>query len=292
MFEVDKVTVIGVGLIGGSLALALKRYARVGEIVGISRSMSTLEKAMSLNVIDRASQDIANEVGDSNIVVVAVPVETSDQIFQKIASGNLSGTIVTDVGSVKGSVIQSAKRHFGSNYNRFVPAHPIAGTEHSGVAAAFPELFTDRLAILVCDDHIDENAVSIVTSMWESVGSIVKFMNPDEHDAILSAASHLPHMLAFSLVHFIDNLPIGQKCFEFAAGGFYDFTRIASSDPDMWRDICVANSGAIVSHLDDYIEHLGKLRDNIDNRSTEEIHQIFANAKRARNEWLSRKNDS
>ena len=289
MFSANKITIIGVGLIGGSLALALKKNARIGEIVGISRTRETLDKALALKVIDRASQDIAQEVSDSDIVVVAVPVLATEHIFKEIASADYADTIVTDVGSVKGCIMESGQRHFGADFLKFVPAHPIAGTEHSGVAAAFAELYVNRHTIIVPDQTADPEAVNAVQAMWESVGSDVKFMDAEEHDAVLSAASHLPHLLAFSLVHFIDNLPTGQRCFEFAAGGFYDFTRIASSDAVMWRDICSANSNQIASHLDKYIDHLAKLRSWVAHGETESLHEVFSNARRARNEWIAKK---
>ncbi len=289
VFESGKITIIGVGLIGGSLGLGLRRNARVGEIVGISRTERTLEKALELGVIDRASRNIAQEVVDSDIVVVAVPVQSIDTVFSQIASADYAGAIVTDVGSVKCSVIESGRSQFSTDYGKFVPAHPIAGTEHSGVEAAYAELFENRYTIITGDSSTEFEAIETVRSMWESVGSVIKFMEADEHDAVLAASSHLPHMLAFSLVHFIDSLPIGQRCFEFAAGGFYDFTRIASSDADMWRDICASNASHITRHLDGYIQSLMNLRTSIERNDTAAIHDIFSHAKRSRDAWIPKK---
>jgi len=289
VFTANKITIVGVGLIGGSLALGLRQNAKIGEIVGVSRTEATLKSALSLKVIDRAACDVAAEVAGSDIVVVAVPAQAMDQVFAQIASADCSGTIITDVGSVKGSVIELAKRHFGRDYGNFVAAHPIAGTENSGVAAAFGELFVDRYTIIVAEQATDERAAAVVRTMWESVGSSVRQMDGDEHDAILSCASHLPHLLAFSLVHFIESLSIGQKCFEYAAGGFYDFTRIASSDADMWRDICAMNADNITQHLDEYIGYLAGLSECIRQGRAEDIHQVFSDAKRSRNRWLEKK---
>lgn len=286
MFAADKIIIVGVGLIGGSLALALKKFADIGEIVGVSRSESTLQTALERNVIDRASHSLPDELADASIVVIAVPVQVTRTVLQVIADGDYRNAIVTDVGSVKGAVMQAARETLAPDYDRFIGGHPIAGIEQSGVAAAFPELFVDRYTIITPDESADPQSVETIRQMWTSVGSTVRYVDVHRHDMLLAAASHLPHMLAYSLVDYIDKHELGNECFEFAAGGFHDFTRIASSDAVMWRDICIANAEHVAANVDAYIGHLESVRNAIIQGDGETLEKMFLNARRARNELL------
>lgn len=288
MLTLDRVTIVGVGLIGGSLGIALKKHANIGEIVGFSRSIDNLRKAISYKAIDRFTTDLAAEVGHSDVVVVAVPVRACEHIFEIIATGDYENTIVTDVGSVKTNVVESARRVFRPEYQLFVPGHPIAGREHSTIDAAVEDLFVGRHSILTPDANTNLDAVDIVQQMWECVGAKVEFMNLDVHDVILGAASHLPHLLAFSLVNWILDGKQTEECFKFAASGFYDFTRIASSDPVMWRDICMTNPDVLVKHIDTFIETLKSMRNAISASDAEELERKFATSKQTRDLQLER----
>lgn len=288
MLTLDRVTIVGVGLIGGSLGIALKKHANIGEIVGFSRSINNLRKAITYEAIDRFSTDLAAEVGHSDMVVVAVPVRTCEQIFEIIAAGDYENTIVTDVGSVKTNVVASAQRVFKPEYRLFVPGHPIAGREHSKIDAAVEGLFVGRHSILTPDANTDMKAVHIVQQMWECVGAKVEFMDIDEHDVILGAASHLPHLLAFSLVNWILDGERTEECFKFAASGFFDFTRVASSDPVMWRDVCMTNPDVLVKHIDTFIETLESMRNAISASDARELERKFATSKQTRDLHLER----
>ena len=288
MLTLERVTIVGVGLIGGSLGIALKKHANIGEIVGVGRSIDNLRKAIFYQAIDRFTTDLAVEVGRSDVVVVAVPVRACEQIFEIIATGDYEKTIVTDVGSVKSNVVESARRAFALEYRLFVPGHPIAGREHSSIDAAVEGLFEGMHTILTPDSNTDEKAVRIVQQIWESVGAKVEFMDLDMHDLILGAASHIPHLLAFSLVNWILDGEQTEECFKFAASGFYDFTRIASSDPVMWRDICMTNPDVLVKHIDTFIETLQSMRSAISASDEQELERKFATSKQTRDLQLER----
>ena len=225
--------------------MALRRAGVVNEIVGAGRNEVNLKKAIELDVIDRYSLNFAEEVSGSDVVVVATPVLAMNSIFELIATTDYRDTIITDVGSVKKQILQFAEMHLDSSYNRFVPAHPIAGREHSGVEAARVDLFERKRTLVTPTENTNSDAVETVKNMWLAAGSVVGSMDVAFHDTILSACSHLPHLAAFGLVHYIHDHEYRQECFDLAASGFYDFTRIASSDPVMWSDICSANAAPI-----------------------------------------------
>ncbi len=286
MIEINRLLIIGVGLIGGSLALALRKAGVVREIVGAGRSEKNLIKAVELGVIDRYSLRFADEVPKSDIVVVATPVMSMDSIFKTIATTDYHESIITDVGSVKKLLVDISDKHFDSSYTGFVPAHPIAGREHSGVEAACVDLFENKRTIITPTNNSREQAVETVKNMWLAAGSVVDEMDVAFHDEVLSASSHLPHLAAFGLVHYIANHRNRQECFKLAAAGFYDFTRIASSDPVMWRDICTANAVPLLEELNGYIGELQKISACISAGSVDEIQEIFSNAKSSRDENL------
>ncbi len=286
--EINKLLIIGVGLIGGSLALALRKAGVVGEIVGAGRRVANLDKAVELGVIDRYTLNFADEVDSSDMIVVATPVLSIDSIFEKLASCDYRNAIITDVGSVKALILQSAERHFDPDYSGFVPAHPIAGTEHSGVEAAFSDLFVNRRTIITPTDRANPKSVEKVRNMWQATGSTIHEMSVSDHDEILAASSHLPHLAAFGLVHYIANHDRNQACFELAASGFHDFTRIASSDPIMWRDICASNRDSVIRELNGYIAELQTISQRLSDNNVDKIQMTFTDAKAARDQFLSR----
>lgn len=287
---IDRLTIIGVGLIGGSLARALKSAGAVREVVGASQSIQRLQHARDLGVIDKAEVDLGASVKNADVVVVAVPVGMMESVFEDIASQLSDDTVLTDVGSTKGSVVQAAKNVFGRLPANFVPGHPIAGTEKSGVDASFAELFQDRRVILTPTETSDADAVARVRDMWQQAGAIVTETSVTHHDEVLAATSHLPHLLAFALVDSLATLDDKQEIFDYAAGGFRDFTRIASSDPVMWHDICVHNEPALLRMLDRFESDLDKLREAIANNDGGYIMKIFTRAKAARDQLMQTNN--
>jgi prephenate dehydrogenase len=279
---IQRLCVIGVGLIGGSLARALRAAGACGEIVGCGRDAQQLQKALALGVIDRAETDIARAVQGADVVVVAVPVGAMSQVFQAMAQHLSPNTIVTDVGSTKGDVVRAAQNVFGAVPPTFVPGHPIAGTEQSGVEASFAELFRNRKVILTPAPTTHAWAVARVTWMWQQVGAQVTEMDPQHHDEILAASSHLPHVLAYTLVHTLAGMRDSDEIFKYAAGGFRDFTRIASSDPQMWHDICLANRDALLTMLRRYSGELQQIAEALQHGDGAYLQAVFAQAKQAR----------
>lgn len=287
MTQIKHLVVIGTGLIGGSLALALKRAGCVERVTGVGRSAENLKEAVQLGVIDDFSHDIATAVADADMVLLAVPVAACDQVFAALATSLPDKAIVTDAGSTKQSVMASAEKHL-SDVSHFVPAHPIAGTEHSGAAAAFAELFENKKCILTPNEQTDTKALVQVQAMWEAVGARVKIMSAAEHDDVLAAVSHLPHLAAFAIVNAVGK---SDHAFRFAAGGFRDFTRIASSSPEMWRDIALCNQQSIVDKIDALQEELTALRDALSTHDGDALLDKFTSAKQARDIWMSKYGD-
>jgi prephenate dehydrogenase len=283
---IERLAVIGVGLIGGSLARALRAAGEVGEVVGCGRSAANLEKAVELGVIDRYSHDPAQAVQDANMVFVAVPLGAMRETFRAIKDRLSDQTVVTDGGSVKGSVVADAEAAFGKVPARLVPGHPIAGTEQSGVEASFPELYRGRRVVLTPLADTDPDATDRVTRMWRSCGARVGSMSVTHHDEILAATSHLPHMLAFGLVDVLARMQEDDEIFRYAAGGFRDFTRIASSNPVMWRDICIANREALGEMLRGFSEEMAVLADTIRRGDGEHLLEIFQHAKDTRDRYV------
>lgn len=282
---IKRLAIIGVGLIGGSLARALRRAGAVGEIVGSGRDASQLEKAVELGVIDRYELDPALAVRKADVVVLAVPLGSMEGVMRAIAPTVAPGAVVTDVGSAKASVIAAAGRAFGAVPPRFVPGHPIAGTEKSGVEASLTGLFEQRRVILTPGPETDPIALATVRSMWQETGAQVVEMDAAHHDEILAATSHLPHLLAFTLVDTLAQMEDKLDIFRYAAGGFRDFTRIASSDPQMWHDICLANREAILAMIDRYAADLSQLGAAIRAGDGEVILARFVRAKQARDRY-------
>lgn len=282
---INRLTIIGVGLIGGSLARALKKANAVAQVTGYGRNIQQLQKAMELGVIDHLETDMGAAVRDADVIVVAVPVGKTLEVLRNIKPHLNPKTIITDVGSSKGAVVQAAREVFGDALGNFVPGHPIAGTEKSGVEASFAELFENRRVLLTPLENTDQQAVQTIRQMWESSGAFVEETSVKHHDDVLAATSHLPHMLAFALVDALATMDDKIEIFRYAAGGFRDFTRIASSDPQMWHDICVTNDKSIVAMLDLFMTDLERLRDAIKAGDSDYLLQVFTRAKKARDQF-------
>lgn len=282
---IERLAILGVGLIGGSLALALRRAGYCREIVGGGRREAPLRRAVELGVIDRYALDPAAAVEGADVVVLAVPLGAMEPVCRAMAPALAPEAVLTDVGSAKGSVVESVRRALGGCPRGFVPGHPIAGTERSGVEAAFPELFEGRRVILTPLAATDPAATARVRSMWEVAGAVVEEMSVAHHDEVLAATSHLPHLLAFGLVDSLARMRENEEIFRYAAGGFRDFTRIASSDPVMWRDICLGNRQAILEMMRRYKEDLRLIEQAIEAADGEALREIFARAKAARDRF-------
>jgi prephenate dehydrogenase len=269
-----KLAVIGVGLIGGSFALALKKAKAVSHVVGVGRGAANLKIAQERGIVD----SIAGDVGDADVVLVAAPVGQYPAIFRSLSG---SKAIITDAGSTKRDVVA-----LGRNLSRFVPGHPIAGAEKSGAAAAHADLFRDRRVVLTPLKESDGDAVAEVKRLWEACGARVSSMTAEDHDAVLAAVSHLPHLLAFGLVHEVAKRSNSEQLFSFAAGGFRDFTRIASSHPEMWRDICIANRDLLLSELKRYRGKVAEIEKLLEAGDGAALQGLFAEAREARDRWL------
>jgi prephenate dehydrogenase len=282
---IQRLVIFGVGLIGGSLALALRAAGQVTEVVGCSRNAENLEQAHRLGVIDRWTTDPVEASAGADVGVLAVPLGSMQGLSEAIARHWPEEALLTDVGSSKQAVIEAVRAGFGQLPRNFVAGHPIAGTEKSGVAAAFPTLFQDRLVILTPADETSPMATDRIAQMWQATGARVEFMTPAHHDHVLAATSHLPHVLAFALVESLARLSESDEIFHYAAGGFRDFTRIASSDPVVWRDICVANRDAILEVLERFQHDLESLREVIARGDAPALEARFGFAKQARDRF-------
>ena len=294
--------VIGVGLIGGSVARALKAGNRVGKVVGAGRSRANLERALGLGVIDAIADDPAHAAEQADIILLAVPVnamagvlESLRPVLDRNAAGN---KIVTDTGSVKAGVCEAAVAVLGDKIGRFVPGHPVAGKEHSGVDAATADLFENHNVVLTPLARTDADALEQIRQMWTAAGARVSTMEVSRHDRVLSVTSHLPHVLAYAMVDFFaaagdtdddDSDQDLAHCYDMAAGGFYDFTRTASSDPEMWRDICLMNRGQILRHIDRFTERLGHIGRLIDQSDGDALEALFTDARETRSRVTERR---
>jgi len=282
---IRKLAIIGAGLIGGSLALALRRAGYCKQVVACSRSEAHLKRAVELGVIDAYSLEPAEAVRDADMVLLAVPLGAMEAVCRAIGDALAPDAVLTDVGSAKASVVAAVSAAFGEAPASFVPGHPIAGTEKSGVEAAFPELYQGRRVILTPLAHTRPDAVRQVRAMWEVAGAVVEEMGVEHHDEVLAATSHLPHLLAFGLVDSLARMGERDEIFRYAAGGFRDFTRIASSDPVMWRDICLANSQAILKVMSHYREDLDGITEAVQQGDGDRLLEIFQRAKAARDRF-------
>ena len=286
---INNLCVIGTGLIGGSFCLALKQSGGVNNIVGAGRSEETLQKAQQLNIIDSYATEIAEAVKNADVVFVSVPLGATQSVFEQIAFGlkqaGNENAVITDAGSSKLQVQKIADKVFADSARHFVAGHPIAGTENSGPAAAFADLYKDRRVILTPTENTDVAAVNLVTALWESTGATVETMDAEHHDKVLAATSHLPHVIAFGLVHCLENMDDIEDIFRFAAGGFRDVTRIASSDPTMWSDICLNNRQPILDMMKRYKDELDMLYNALETADGEKLIEVFKHAKQTRDKF-------
>jgi len=286
---IERLCIIGVGLIGGSFARALRQAGLVKYITGCGRNKDNLQKALELGIIDNYYQNIKQAAKEADLIFIATPVGSFKAILTELKDVIKADTIITDGGSTKASVITAAKEVFGEVPANFVPGHPIAGTENSGAEASFATLYQDHRVILTPVKETSPEALKIVTQCWQAAGAEVIQMEARYHDLVLAATSHLPHLLAFSLVNTLTTLDEKQEIFANAAGGFKDFTRIASSDPAMWQDICLANKEALLQHLDHFSADLQQLRNALQESDADYLHTVFKRAKQSRDDLLSKK---
>ena len=280
-----KIVIFGVGLIGGSFSLALRKAGAVGEVVGFGRSMATLEQARQLGILDRIGHDVAKEVCDADIVLLATPVAQMTDIFTRIAPHLGAHTLVTDGGSTKSDVVAAARAHLGNKISQFIPAHPIAGAEKSGAAAAMVDLYQGKKVVLTPLPENSKDSVARVRKAWELCGAVVSELTAAQHDTVFAAVSHLPHLLSFALVHDLAQRDNRDQLLSFAASGFRDFTRIAASSPEMWRDISLANREALLVEVKRYADELYVVYQALQNNDAAKLEEIFSLAREVRSAW-------
>ena len=281
---INKITVIGVGLIGGSLARALKEKNLAKDVFGYGREQARLEDAQKLNIIDQFSTSIEEAIVGAEIIVVATPVGTFQSILGEIEPLITENVIITDVGSTKSDIVNIVHNVLKVKSNCFIPAHPIAGKERSGFEVSDSMLFDGKKVIITPQENNSSDSIQVIEEMWKGVGAEVDFMSAESHDNLLGMTSHLPHMLAFSLVNYLVNQ--NPTASIYAGGGFKDFSRIASGDAIMWRDICLQNKDQIISHLKGYQSTLNDLLEAIGDENSEELEHLFTTAKNTRDSWL------
>ncbi len=291
-FYIPKLILVGVGLIGGSLVRSLRLHQAVGEVVGVGRGEANLKRAVKLGILDRyyfdAGDAVAAEGGD--LLVIATPVNTTREVLEQLVPHLPDAMIITDVGSTKISVIADAKAVLGAQFGQFIPAHPIAGRETSGADAAIDDLYVNHKLIVTPTGEERPQSVAVIEAMWRLVGANVVRMNPADHDSILAVTSHLPHILAYALVDFLSQKLDSDQYFDLAAGGFYDFTRIASSDPVMWRDISLSNQKELVAQIKAFQAGLSALSDMIEKGDGDALAKVFDAARQTRARVADRRN--
>jgi prephenate dehydrogenase len=279
---IERLTIIGVGLIGGSLARVLREKGEVGEIIGVGRTEANLRRAVELGVIDRYTHDPVAGVEGADLVFLAIPVCSIAAMTARIAPALKRGCVVTDGGSVKGEIVAACERLMPEG-TFFIGGHPIAGTEKSGVDASFLTLYQGRRCIITPTPDTDQTALDKVVRMWEIAGSEVVLMDVAKHDRVLAAISHLPHMVAYALVNAVGDYDrFDESILKYSAGGFKDFTRIASSEPAMWRDIAMMNRESVLELMDFFSGYLAELRDLVEKRDARGLEDFFARSKEKR----------
>ena len=276
----NKVCIIGLGLIGGSIGLSLKRLNSSSQVVGYAKTKSTLKRAVERGLVDKVEENLINAVNDADFVILATPLSMFKSIIAEISPFLKEGCIISDTGSAKLSVIKELKNIIPGNIE-FVPGHPIAGTEESGPDSGFAELFDNRWCILTPTEDNTSNAIHLVKKFWESLGSKVEIMEPSHHDKVLAITSHIPHLIAFNIVGTANNLAnvTEKEVVKYSAGGFRDFTRIAASDPKMWSDIFTYNSEAVLEMLELFSNDLAKLKDAVKKKDSD---LLFSNFEKTR----------
>jgi len=280
--KIGRLVVVGLGLIGGSFAKGLRERGLCREVVGVDLDAESRRLAVQLGVVDRCESDLAAACQGAEVIQLAVPILAMEKLLAQLAKIDLGEAVLTDVGSAKGNVVRAARLAFAGKTVRFVPGHPIAGSEQSGVEAANAELFRRHKVILTPSEQSDETAVALVEGLWRELGADVESMEVEHHDQVLAATSHLPHLLAFTLVDSLAKRSENLEIFRYAAGGFRDFTRIAGSDPVMWHDIFLANREAVLRTLDTFRDDLDALRDAVDAGDGHQLLGVFTRARVAR----------
>jgi prephenate dehydrogenase len=285
---IGRLVVVGVGLIGGSFAAALRRAGQVGEIVGVGRSADSKREALELGLIDRAESDWAAALAGADLVLLAMPVGQMDAVMSAMLPHLPAHTVVTDAGSTKGDVVAAARRCFGERVGQFVPGHPIAGAEKSGPQAARADLYDRRRVVLTPLAENGGAAIELVRQAWLACGALLTVTTPEHHDRWLASVSHLPHLLSFALVSELAARPNAEEIFKLAGGGFRDFTRIAASHPEMWRDIFFANREALLTELSAYETELARYRALIEAGDAAGLEALIGTAREARTAWAQR----
>jgi prephenate dehydrogenase len=282
----DKVVIVGVGLIGGSFALALKEAKAAKTIVGVGRSEQVMARALELGIVDAVAQSAQEAMRGADLVLIAAPVAQTGPILASLLPHLEPHTIVTDAGSTKSDVVAAARAVLGQRIAQFVPGHPIAGRESNGPDAAIAGLYRGKKTVITALPENPADSVERVAAAWRLCGAIIHRLTPQEHDKVFAAVSHLPHLLAYALVDDIAAKPHAGLLFQYAASGFRDFTRIAGSSPEMWRDISLANRDALLVELDAYLAQLARMRDMLAASNGAALEAVYTNAQRARREWI------
>ena len=281
-----KIAIFGVGLIGGSFALALKKAGVVGEVIGVGRTVSVLKRAHELGIIDTIAISVEEAVSGADLILIAAPVAQTESILRLIAPHLQPTTVITDAGSTKSDVVASARVALGEKIGQFIPGHPIAGRELNGPDAAIADLYVGKKLVLAT---LPENTVADierVAAAWRACGAVIHQLTAADHDRVFAAVSHLPHLLSYALVDEVARKPHADLLFQYAASGFRDFTRIAGSSPEMWRDISLANQPALLAELDDYMTQLQRIRTMLADRDGAALEAIYSNAQQARHNWI------
>jgi len=281
----DRIVVFGVGLIGGSFALALKQAGEVKQVIGFGRRVETLQRAQALGIIDTMGD--ASSVAGADLVLIAAPVAQTEMLLREMQPHLQAGTVVTDAGSTKSDVIQAARAALGEKIAQFVPGHPIAGREQNGPEAVLADLYHGKKVVLTALPENSSDSIARVAGAWERCGAFIHYLSAEEHDAVFAAVSHLPHLLAYALVGDIASRQNADRLFQYAASGFRDFTRIAGSSPEMWRDISLANRQALLAELDAYTAQLASLRTMLRSADGAALEQVYARAQSARQSWIA-----
>lgn len=281
----DRIVVFGVGLIGGSFALALKQAGEVKQVIGVGRRVETLQRAQALGIIDTMGD--ASSVAGADLVLIAAPVAQTEMLLREMQPHLQAGTVVTDAGSTKSDVVQAARAALGEKIAQFVPGHPIAGREQNGPEAALADLYHGKKIVITALPENSSDSIARVAGAWERCGALIHYLSAEEHDAVFAAVSHLPHLLAYALVGDIASRENADRLFQYAASGFRDFTRIAGSSPEMWRDISLANRQALLAELDAYTAQLASLRTMLLSADGAALEQVYARAQSARQSWIA-----
>lgn len=287
MTPFKKIVICGVGLIGGSFALALKKSGFKGKILGLERSPDILERAHALGIVDEPGLSLEETLRDADLIVLSVPVAQTGNALKMILPYWHDGLIVSDTGSTKTDVVAMARDVLREKIAQFIPAHPIAGSEMNGPEAAVDDLFAGKKTVIAALPENNRSDVERIADVWERCGAIIHHLTPENHDTVFATVSHMPHLLAYGLVDYVADHPKSDLFFQYAASGFRDFTRIAGSSPEMWRDITLANRTQLLVELDAYLKEIKLIRDLVDQADGDGLQKIYANAQEARMNWLN-----